>query len=334
MIAAGPWLLLLHQLPSRPSYLRVKIWRRLREAGAVLVKNAVHVLPATDACAEAFGEIRREIEEGRGQCVLARAQLVAGMSDDAMRALFNQARNADYAALEKEHRQLVQKPGSKAARGDAIRAKLERIDQRLAIIRGVDFFGAPGRQAVEALLSRLEHAPIVRSKAGSRQSPAAAGRTWVTRRSIHVDRIACAWLIRRFIDPEARFKFVTGKRYRPSAEELRFDMADAEFTHEGDKCSFEVLLEKLGPRDAALRAIAEIIHDLDIKDARFRRPETERVGAAIDDICCTQPDDMARIARGTALFDALHDAFSASRPHPKLLKRRNRLRIEPDAGLG
>jgi len=306
-----PWLLLFHQLPSGTPYLRVKTWRSLREAGAVVVRNAVYVLPATPGCSEAFARIRREIDHGGGHCVVARAQFIDGMSDGQMRALFNQARNGDYLVLEKELRKLVQARRRKGARDDDIRGRLEKIGQRLAHVHGLDFFGASGRPAAEALLSRLEHGPIAVGGSGPARHAPVRDRTWVTRRNIHVDRIASAWLIRRFIDPGAAFKFTARKQYRPLAGELRFDMAGAEYTHEGDKCSFEVLLERLGPLDAALQGIAQIIHDLDIRDGRFRRPETGDVAAAIDDICRTQPDDMVRIGRGSVLFDALHARLRA-----------------------
>jgi hypothetical protein len=311
----APWLLLFHQLPSRPPYLRVKIWRLLRDAGAVMVRNCAYVLPATPESREAFGKIRRDIEHGRGQAVLASAHFVEGLADGEIRALFNKARNADYAALEKQLRVLAQTGKRKPSRGDDIRARLERLGQRLAHIRALDFFQASGHQAVEALLSRLEHDPIVTGTPPGAPSErkAVRRRTWVTRRNIHVDRIACAWLIGRFIDPEAVFKFTAGKRYRPLPGELRFDMADAEFTHEGDKCSFEVLLERLGPSDAALHAIGEIIHDLDIRDGKFGRPESAAVAEAIDDICRTQPGDSGRIGRGGVLFDGLYEELGAGK---------------------
>src|SRR5262249_49966040 len=126
---------------------------------------------------------------------------------------------------------------------------------------------------------------------------------WVTRTGVHVDRIASAWLIRRFIDPEARFRFVQAKGYVPRPGELRFDMFEAEFTHVGDRCSFEVLVERMGLDDAALVAIGEIIHDLDLRDDKFARDEAAGVRAAIDGICTTVRDDEQRIAAATPFLD-------------------------------
>ena len=136
---------------------------------------------------------------------------------------------------------------------------------------------------------------------------------WATRPGVHVDRAACAWLIRRFIDPEARFKFVSGKGYRPKEAELRFDMFEAEFTHEGDKCTFEVLLERCGLKDAALRAIAELIHDIDLKDGKFGRTEVAGIRTLIEGIGAATNDDTQRIARGSEVLNDLYEYFRKKR---------------------
>jgi hypothetical protein len=132
------------------------------------------------------------------------------------------------------------------------------------------------------------------------------GKRWVTRRGVHVDRIACAWLIRKFVDPAARFKFVDAAGYEPKRDELRFDMADAEFTHRGERCSFEVILAETGLRDSALRTIAEIVHDLDLKDGRFGRAEAEGMRQVLEGITLATDDDEKRLERGGALFDDLY----------------------------
>ena len=138
-------------------------------------------------------------------------------------------------------------------------------------------------------------------------------RTWVTRQGVYVDRIASAWLIRRFIDTQARFKFVSGKGYRPEDGELRFDMFEAEFTHEGDKCTFEVLLDRCALKDPALRAIAEIIHDIDLKDDKFGRTEVAGIRTLVEGISIATEDDSERIARGTGVFNSLYDYFKKKR---------------------
>jgi len=320
---AYSWLLLIHQLPAKPAYLRVKIWRRLQDLGAIAVKNAVHALPMNEETQEDFEWLLREIVEGGGEAVVCEARLIDGLSDQEVRALFDQARDADYEEVAKDARALAKslRPNAKP---DAIaehRIQVARLRKRLAQVVSIDFFGAIGREKAEGLLrgleARLSEGEAVKDKARIDSRESAFGtlrdRTWVTRQGVYVDRIASAWLIRRFIDPEARFKFVSGKRYRPDDGELRFDMFEAEFTHEGDKCTFEVLLDRVAAKDPALRAIAEIIHDIDLKDNKFGRDEAVGIRTMIDGIALTTPDDLERIARGTELFNNLYEVFGKKR---------------------
>ena len=132
-----------------------------------------------------------------------------------------------------------------------------------------------------------------------------------------MDRTASAWLIRRFIDPEARFKFVEPTGYRPAEGELRFDMFDGEFTHEGERCTFETLLERFGlSDDAGLAAIAEIVHDLDLKESRYGRPEGAGVASILAGIARTHDDDAERIAGGAPMFDYLYGHFHGASAEP------------------
>ena len=138
-------------------------------------------------------------------------------------------------------------------------------------------------------------------------------RTWVTRKNVHVDRIACAWLIRRFVDGKATFKFVPAQGYRPAAGEVTFDMFEADFTHVGDQCSFETIVGRFGLREAGLAAIGEIVHDIDVKDGKFGRPEAPGVAALIAGIALTEPNDEGRIALGSRIFDALLELYRRKR---------------------
>ncbi len=118
--------------------------------------------------------------------------------------------------------------------------------------------------------------------------------------------MASAWLIRRFIDPKATFKFVTMKQYQPKDGEVRFDMFDAEFTHDGDRCTFEVLLDRTRLQDPALRAIADVVHDIDLKDAKFDRPETAGIAVLVASIAMAHREDEARIDRASQALDDLY----------------------------
>lgn len=321
--AAGQarWLLLIHQLPAKPAYPRVKIWRRLQGIGAVAVKNAVYALPANEETREDFEWLVREITEGGGEAMVCEARLINGLSDQQVRALFDRARDADYEEIARQASALARSiesdagPEKRAER----RAQVVRLRKRLTDIAEIDFFGANGRETAEGLISSLEERLRDEGEPAQQAEPApvanAIGKdvTWVTRKGVHVDRIASAWLIRRFIDQDARFKFVPGKGYIPEPGELRFDMFEAEFTHEGDSCTFEVLLARTGLDDPALKPIAEIVHDIDLKDEKFGREEAGGIKTLIAGICMATGDDEERIARGAAVFENLYQFFRKKR---------------------
>ncbi len=314
MAATPPhkWLLLIHQIPPKPAYLRNKIAKRLSRLGAVPVKNSVYVLPASDGALEDLQWVRREVVTGGGDAFVCEARFVDGLTEGETEARFRSARDLDYHALADEVRPTLTAIKRKKKLDDdtraEVRAVLDRTRKRFDEIVAIDFFAASGREVVAGLMGEL----AARLGGGVPAAGAALDaaeyqrRTWVTRQNIHVDRIACTWLIRRFIDREPRFKFVPGKTYEPAGGELRFDMFDAEFTHEGDKCSFEVLLERFGLRDPGLRAIAEIVHDIDLKDGKFGRADAEGVASVISAIAMSAKDDEERVARGSALFEDLH----------------------------
>jgi hypothetical protein len=303
------WLLLIHQIPPKPSSLRVKVWRRLQRLGAVAVKNSVYVLPATDEAREDFEWVLREIADAGGDAVLCEAVLCGGLSDEEVEDLFRAARAADYARLAEEARALADARAA-AETGTPPAAEAELLRRRLQETAAIDFFSAPGRREAEAAVAALEE-PTWGTVAGRASMAAGAlrGKTWVTRRDVHVDRIASAWLIRRFVDAEAGFRFVAGRRHRPAEDEVRFDMFEGEFTHEGDRCTFEVLVDRLGLDDPALRALAEIVHDVDLKDGKFGRPEAPGVERLVDGITRAHAADDARLARGAAALDDLYESF-------------------------
>ena len=304
----SPWLALLHQLPAKPPYLRVKIWRRLQAIGAVPLKNAVHLLPNTEPSQAAFSTLLKEITSSGGEAILTEIRLLDGQSDPEVRTLFDTARDADYDDLAQSARRLLET-------GPATSADIAKLQKRLEDIGRIDFFGAHGRQEAEAALAELDrrryqHPDVTRAEPAETPQDL-TNRIWVTRSGVHVDRIACAWLIQRFIDPQARFRFVDSRTHAPEPGELRFDMADAEFTHEADRCSFETLLLRADlTDDPALQAISEIIHELDIADGKFARPETAGLGAMLSGVCASTDDDLQRIALASDALNQFHAFFS------------------------
>src|SRR5262245_52825319 len=313
------WLLLIHAIPPKPNYLRVKVWRRLQRLGAVGIKNSVYVLPRSDQAQEDFQWIRQQIVREGGEASVCEARFVEGLTDDQVKALFRSARVDDYRGIADQARQLITGlPASRALdseRRAQAQTTLARLRSRFAEVVTIDFFSSKEQGAANAVLSALE----------SRLNPAnegdssvknpwshlkrVRGRVWVTRKGVHVDRMASAWLIRRFIDPGAQFKFVPAKGYRPEKGELRFDMFEAEFTHEGDRCTFEVLIERFRLADPALGPIGAVVHDIDLKEAKFAKPETAGVQMLIAGIAMGHSDDEDRLARGSAVFDDLYEYY-------------------------
>ena len=314
--AASPrWLLLIHAIPPRPAYLRVKIGRRLQKLGAIAVKNSVYALPLSEETREDFEWVVQEITADGGEASLCESRFVGGQTDEAIEQQFRLARQHDFLELAKTARRLVDSLSREPSRRARSEAAVARLRKRFEEIVGIDHFASPGRAEVDSLLQTAEQKlrPPKTSSAGAAPDIPALrdlrGRTWVTRVGIHVDRIASAWLIRRFIDPAAKLKYVEARGYAPSAGELRFDMFDAEFTHEGELCTFEVLLAKWGSGDVALRRIGEIVHDIDVRDEKFRRQETDGFAALIAGVCLEHREDGARLEAGSVVLDALYRAF-------------------------
>lgn len=300
--AAPHWYLLIHQLPPEPLYLRAKIRQRIARVGAVALKNAVYVLPRREECLEDFQWIVEEAVTGGGEAYVCDAEFLEGKTEQALIEQFRAERDADYAALGKEIR-AWKKEGDGELPQRAARAR-----KRLEEIRRIDFFDAPRRKEAEKLLASLDaESRRPRRRTGPARS-SLLGRTWVTRRNIHIDRLASAWLIRRFVDSRARFRFVDPKE-PPRKGEVRFDMVGGDFSHEGDRCTFETLLARAGLSERALTAVGEIVHDIDLKDDKFGRPEAPGIERLITGLALGNPRDEARLERGLIFFDELYQSF-------------------------
>ncbi|MCC6464431.1 MAG: chromate resistance protein [Planctomycetes bacterium] len=309
----GGWLVLWHSLPPRPAYARVRIARRLSALGALLLKNAVYALPANPGTLEDLHWLRKEILAAGGEATVAECRFLEGLTNTEATRAYNRARTAAYAAIESSAARALAnlKKGRRPTR-----LPLTRLRQTLAEAVALDHLGAQGCAAAQERIAALESA--LNSEApspdpgGPRCDPARyRGRTWVTRAGVYVDRIASAWLIVRYIDQTARFRFVPDGK-KPRAKETGFDMFEAEFTHEGDACTFEVLLARFGLADAALTHISEIIHDIDIKDGKYSRPETTGVAAAFSGLAARHGNDPARLRAGFALLDDLYLALKGA----------------------
>lgn len=329
--SAARWLLLIHQIPRKPDYLRVKIGRRLDRVGAVAIKNSIYVLPYSAQAVEDFQWLLREITDSGGEASICRAEFVDGLTDGDIEQLLREARARDYEEIVGRARAVLRVLRAGQPLTDETRARvqsdLSRIRSRLDALSRIDFFDArsssPAASLVQSIEDRLQPPPPSERAPSTTVLPSEMHKqVWVTREGIFVDRIASAWLIRRFIDPEARFKFVAAKGYRPETGELRFDMFDAEYTHEGDRCTFETLLRRFRLDDPALHEIAEIVHDIDLRDGKFEREDARGIERVLAGIVAVHRDDLSRLERGSQLFDDLYAVTAADLARTALLEQR------------
>jgi len=313
------WLILIHQIPPKPDYFRVKIWRRLQKIGAVAVKQSVYVLPDTVQSFEDLHWIVKEIEGGGGTASLSRSVFLEGLSNDHIEALFTDARNEDYRIISQEGQGVLDRVSRLQSQQSLplptkLRKESLRLQRRFDEIVAIDFFQAPGRKSAAKVVLECKKLLVHNDTAvtSCRTLKNVKGKVWVTRQGLFIDRIGCIWLIRQFIDSSAQFKYIPEETYAPLKNEIRFDMFAAEFTHQGDKCSFEVLVEAFSLDAGSLAVLAQIVHDIDLKDDKFSRPETAGIRAVFSGITRKTDDDQIRLLRGLAIFDELYISLNES----------------------
>lgn len=314
------WLLFVHQLPADASNLRVRVWRRLQQIGALAMKQAVYVLPDSSGAREDFEWLRREVEDGGGQAAVLVSHGIDTAVDSALVKGFREARQQAYQAIASEAEAVLRarERWQTRRRGKApdVARSLDTLRQRFIANRQLDVFGSAGREEVAALLRRLDAlsaGPAVASTRalGTLDPDAYRGRLWVTRLQPGVDRMSCAWLIRHFIDPAARFGFAADVAHAPAGA-VSFDMYGGDFTHRGERCTFEELSDAFGIRDAAVMRMAAIVHDLDFRDGRFGAPDAALIGTLVDGLGRAHQDDAVLLEHGITLFDALYQGARAS----------------------
>jgi hypothetical protein len=307
------WLILVHRIPPKPLYLRAKIRQRLAGVGAVAVKNAVYLLPRNSDALEDLQWIAQEIVAGGGDAHLFEGDFVDGVANDAAVAQFRQTRDADYTSLAADARAALKDARSVAAAGE-LTAAHAALSRRFDDIRRIDFFHAPARGGAETTIAAIA-ARLKKDQKEETRMPkkklALRGKVWVTRPDPGIDRLASAWFVRRFIDAKARFRFESNAAARDG--EIRFDMPGGDFTHEGNGCTIETLVRRTGVTDKGARAIAEIVHDIDLKETKFDRAEGAGVRMMIDGLMARVRDDAERIERGIEIFDHLHEALSKTK---------------------
>jgi len=313
--AAVRWLTLLVGLPATPTRHRVGVWRKLQRMGAVRLRGSAWILPETAETKELFEWLVQEVQSVRGEATLLRVDRIETMREEQVTALFHTARAAEYAEVVRGSREvLAQLDRAKSAHRASfaqVRAKLEGLKRELDRIESIDHLESPaGRRAREfwertaRRLTAAEARPTARTGRHRGSTLPAPGSTWVTRPRPHIDRIASAWLIKRFFDAQAKFAFADAADAPKKG--VPFDVLGAEFGHHGEDCTFETLVKRFGVNDRRLRVIAEIVHEADLHDGKFTRTEARGVDLAIKGLAESTGDDHELLERGMAIFDGLY----------------------------
>ena len=311
--SGGEWLLLLFRLPRERTSERVEVWRRLKLYGAVALHGSGYLLPASQENLERFEWLASAIRRFEGEATIARVRGFDVASEGGLERLFLDARERDYRGLIAQLERLAASPRGRGAAGRA-----SRVRQRLEQIKGIDFFGHPLRGRAEALLRTVTAAGRGESSPAAEQALDPAlyrNRRWVTRPRPGIDRVASAWLIRRFIDSGARFVFAEKASAAPRA--VPYDMFDEAssgksaksiegFGHRGEECTFETLRARFAIADGRVETLAQIVHDADLGDARYGRDDGIAIERVLHGWRAEGVPDRKLLERGIELIEGLY----------------------------
>src|SRR6202011_3746528 len=256
--ASDSWLFLLFNLPAKQSSDRVKVWRRLKKFGAIQLKTSTYVLPDEPVHYERFQWLAKEIVDTGGEATLVRVKDIEGMPHPPIVPMFNDARARDYDEIAEPLSHFVKDSKSRKKTPDMFAKQLQKVRQRFQEIRDIDYFESSRGEDLHRLFEKAESLglPIKRPETKDRlRIEDYRNKRWITRPRPEIDRVGSAWLIRMFIDPDAKFVFANTPSDTPEA--IPYDMVEVEFSHHGDCCTFETLVERFGIRDRAVRRLAE-----------------------------------------------------------------------------
>lgn len=300
-----PWLLLLFSLPAKGASQRVEVWRKLRRYGMLPLRSSGYVLPNSAVNQERMEWLATAIRSFKGQASVVHVRKVDDLPAERLKALFNEARSHDYQKLLHETKKYLALP---LARRPA--ASLKRIRRRFLELQEIDFFDHPLRARIDAVLARAEEAQAKKSPRKDKSKFAEyIGRLWITRPRPGIDRVSSAWLIRRFIDPKARFTFGANPSTHPDS--VPFDMFSSNgFGHRGEDCTFETLCKEFAMRDTKVNRIAQIIHDADLDDEKFGRLEGHGLDRVLKGWAKQDVPDEELLKRGMELIEGLYASIT------------------------
>ena len=300
----APWLLLVFTLPTAKASERVGVWRKLQRYGAVALPASGYVLPNNSMNQERFEWLATSIRSSKGQAAVAHVNSFDELRNGQIEQMFNEARTREYKLLEQELKKLGKTPNRAKSEPGVVRVK-----RRLQQIVEIDFFGAPLRARIEEAMQQLEGDTITATGRQGKKNPKDyVGRTWITRPHPGIDRVSSAWLILRYIDPQAKFAFDKDPRRHPDA--IPFDMFNAGgFGHVGNDCTFETLIKSFGIKDSRLRLVAQAIHDADLADERFGRAEALGIDRILDGWNKQAMANEEVLRRGMEMIEGLYNGI-------------------------
>lgn len=301
--ALPPWLLLVFTLPRRGASLRVAVWRKLQRYGALPLGNSGYLLPNTPESRERLEWLATTIRSGHGEASLVEVQSIDNVSGDQLAGRFSELRAREYRDLLREIRRVQRAP-----KGNHSPKQLSRLQQRFQDVLSIDFFGSPLRGQVERALANLQNPEPTRSEIGNISRTAFRNKVWVTRFRPGVDRVGSAWLIRKFIDPNARFTFSAEDKKPRGA--VPFDMYEGGFGHRGEDCTFETLRNQFRIRDRKVGVIAQIVHDADLLDEKFGRKQGFGIDEVMKGWARQRVADKELLERGMQLIEGLYHSVS------------------------
>jgi hypothetical protein len=301
--STAPWLLLVFSLPARSASQRVEIWRKLQRYGTLAMRSSGYVLPNTATNQERMEWLATAIRTYKGQASVVQVKRFDDLPDERLKKLFMDARSRDYEALASElKRVLAQSRAVQPAR------RLNRLRRRFQEIAAIDFFDSPSRSRTESLLARADEPHKEEGESRKRRSKECVDRSWITRPRPGIDRVSSAWLIKRVIDPKARFVF--GDDPSASPEAIPFDMfVDAGFGHRGEDCTFETLCKEFAIREKGIKRVAQIIHDADLGDEKFGRTEGHGLDQVLSGWARQGVGDDELLRRGMELIEGLYHSL-------------------------
>jgi hypothetical protein len=302
------WVLLLYALPRGKGSQRVALWRRLRQYGCLALNTSAYILPDRPWCHERFQWLAKQILDAGGEATVSQVLMIEGLSDEEIQNRFNAERNAEYVELLKEATALRKRNEAPST----LRRKYDRLKRLVTQTREIDYFAASKGRDLAEVLRQLEEelkGKPQKDSAPSLEAKDYLNRVWITRPNPEIDRCGSAWLIRKFIDPKATFRFAAKKPHRSNA--VSFDMLDADFTHQGDSCTFETICLRFAIEDPIISQIAEMVHDADLEDEKFDRKEAVGIDLMLKGLAHMEKSSNEILSTGTAAFEALFRALKS-----------------------